>query len=77
MNDIIEKRTQAAVAAAENRQPKEVIERGMKIGQVNLTRTFWLHGALFCHIVALVSAGLELWLYRRGERPLPRLEFHW
>jgi hypothetical protein len=56
---------------------EEQIERGLKLSRLNLSRTFWLRGAVLFHIVALVGAGCELWLQRRGERPLPRFEVHW
>ena len=57
--------------------PEERIERGLRLDRLNLSRTFWLHCAVVFHLTALASAGLELWLQRRGARPLPRLEMHW
>src|SRR5439155_5985873 len=53
------------------------IERALELSRLNLSRTFWLRGAVLFHVVALAGSGLELWLQRRGTRPLPRLEAHW
>jgi hypothetical protein len=57
--------------------PEEQIKLGLELSRWGLSRTFWLHCAVFFHAVALAGAGLELWLERRGERPLPRLEVYW
>ncbi len=60
-----------------NLTPEEQIERGLKISRLNLSRTFWLRCAVFFHVIALAGGGVELWLQRRGGRPLPRLEAHY
>jgi hypothetical protein len=56
---------------------EEQIERGLRLSRLNLSRAFWLRGAVLFHIIALVGAACELWLQRRGERPPPRFEAHW
>jgi hypothetical protein len=56
---------------------EEAIKHGLALSRLNLSRTFWLHGAVFFHFVALAGVGLELWLERRGARPLPRVEAQW
>jgi hypothetical protein len=56
---------------------EQEIERGLKLSRLNLSRTFWLHAAVFCQIVALAGAVLDLWMERRRARPLPRLTAHW
>jgi hypothetical protein len=75
----------AVIAIAEQGSDKEPatltmeerIERGLKLSRLNLSRTFWLDCAVFSHVIALAGAGMELWLQRRGARPLPRIEAHW
>jgi len=76
----VAEKPEKAALATEKEPPnpiQEEIARGLRIGRLNLSRTFWLHCAVFSHCLALAGAGLELWLERRGARPLPRLEAHW
>jgi hypothetical protein len=53
------------------------IQHGLALDRLNLSRTLWLHSAVFFQILALFGAGLELWLERRSTRPLPRVELQW
>jgi hypothetical protein len=64
-------------ASARDDSLEQEIERGVKLSRLNLSRTFWLHAAVFCQIVALAGVVLDLWMERRRARPLPRLEVHW
>lgn len=59
---------------APSRSLEEQIELGLRLSRLGLTRTLWLRCAVLLHAIALAGAGLELWLERRGQRPLPRLE---
>jgi hypothetical protein len=40
-------------------------------------RTFWLRLAFWLTVLAGVSGLLHLWTTRRGNKPLPKLEFAW
>lgn len=41
-------------------------------------RTSWLRLAVFFHLLAVVSAGFELWLtMRRNQQPHPKIEIMW
>jgi hypothetical protein len=71
---VADKSSGTAVPAA---SIEEQIQRGLARDRVNLSRTFWLHAAVFFHVVALAGIGLELWLERRRARPLPRVELQW
>jgi hypothetical protein len=53
------------------------VQRGLALDRLNLSRTYWLHGAVLFHILALAGVGLELWLERRKARPLPRVDLQW
>ena len=66
-------------AAATTPEKQEVynIHRGMEIGRYGLQRTAWHRLAMLLQILALVGVCLEIWLERRGPRPLPRADFHW
>jgi hypothetical protein len=60
----------------EERQRLEML-KAEKMGQFSPTRRLWFDLAVLAHLIILVGVGLEYWLYRRGERPAPRLELHW
>jgi hypothetical protein len=66
-------------SAATTPEKQEVynIHRGMEIGRYGLQRTAWHRLAVFLQILALIGVALEIWLERRGPRPLPRADFHW
>jgi hypothetical protein len=61
--------------------PEEVerveLRRAQFLSQFNVRPTSWLRLAAFLHLVALAGVGLDLWLQRRGARPLPRVDFLW
>jgi hypothetical protein len=70
---------QAQREAAKTPEEVEVvnIQRGMQIGRVGLHRTSWYHLAILFQLLALAGVGLEMWLEKRGNRPLPRADFCW
>jgi hypothetical protein len=51
--------------------------RAEKMGRFGVKHTLWLDLAVLAHILIVVSVGLEYWLYRRGDRPPPRVELRW
>lgn len=53
------------------------IREGLQLGRFQLHRTVWLDAAVVLQLLALAGAGLEWWLERRRNRPLPRLEVMW
>jgi len=51
-------------------------ERGMALEALH--RTNWLRVAVFLHLLAAVSAGLVMWVDKRGPaHPVPKLEMVW
>ncbi len=66
-----------ALQAADNSSARQkiLVKQGMKLGQYELQTTVWLTLAVVLHVTAVVAAGLRLWLYRRGTKPLPRVTF--
>jgi uncharacterized protein YjbJ (UPF0337 family) len=71
-----DKNQAAELAAAKTPEEREKanIHRGLEVSPLNLSRTRWLHLAVFCNAVFLGGVALEFWLKRRGDRPLPRIE---
>jgi glucan phosphoethanolaminetransferase (alkaline phosphatase superfamily) len=63
-----------AAARTPEEHQKADIHRGLEMGPFNFRRTLWLHLAVCGHVLLLVGVGLELWLVRRGDRPLPRIK---
>src|SRR5262249_18499654 len=53
------------------------IKRGAELGRLSVHRTVWFRLAVLFNLLGVAAAGLELWLERRGSRPLPRLDVHW
>jgi hypothetical protein len=51
------------------------IHRGVKLGSFNLRHTLWFDLAVLSQVLLLAGVGLELWLKRRGARPLPRINW--
>jgi hypothetical protein len=51
------------------------IHRGLQLGPYNLSRTLWPRLAVLGHVLLLAGLGLELWIRRRGARPLPRVDW--
>jgi hypothetical protein len=68
---------ESAKPASDEQLEQERIKRALELSRLNLSRTFWLHCAVWLHLLALAGAGLELCLERRGARPLPQLEAYW
>jgi len=66
----------AAAATPEEKQRLE-IERGSQLGSYVIERTSWYRLALLCHVIAVGAAGLEIWMARRGNKPLPQLQVEW
>jgi hypothetical protein len=64
-------------SSAPSTSPEVQIDLGLNLSRLGLSGTFWLYCAVFFHVIALAGAGVDLWLERRGERPLPRLEVYW
>ena len=56
---------------------KVAVKEGLELGQYQLQTTTWLGLALGTHVVAVAAAGLRLWLYRRGPKPVPRAWAEW
>lgn len=67
-----------ASEVADARTPGErktaTIHRGVAVGPFNFRHTLWLRLAVLGHVLLLTGVGLELWLVRRGNRPLPRID---
>jgi hypothetical protein len=66
--------TEFAAASTPAEMDKAKIHRGLAVGPFSLGRTLWLRLAVFAHVLLLTGLGLELWLTRRGSRPLPRID---
>ena len=66
----------SAAAKTPEEREKAKIRRGLEVSPFNMRRTDWLDLAVFCNTVVLVGVGLEFWLKRRGDRPLPRIDAH-
>jgi hypothetical protein len=60
-----------------DRQPVSKIQQALRTARMNPQRTFWLQMAILCHLVTVASVGLELWLEKRGQQPMPRIEIQW
>ena len=61
--------------------PEEVqkfeIERGSELGRFVIERTWFFRLAILCHLVAIAAVAIDIWLARRGQRPLPQLQVEW
>ena len=64
-----------AAAKTPGEQVMANIHRGLQLGPFNVRRTLWFHLAVFSQVLLLAGLGLELWLKRRGTRPLPRINW--
>jgi hypothetical protein len=71
----LERKRSAATTPEE--KAKVEIERGSEIGRYVLERTTWYRLAVLCHLVAIGAVGLEMWMNRRRDRPLPQLQIQW
>jgi hypothetical protein len=65
----------AATTDAETKQRE--MERGMARSLLGLRRTTWFRLAFVLQLLAVVCCFLDFWVSRRGNRPLPKLEFAW
>jgi hypothetical protein len=65
-----------AANSAEKREKVE-IQEAMQIGQLHLRRTFALRLLFLLQLLAIMGIGLEVWLERRGPRPMPRIQVQW
>jgi len=65
------------LSAASNPEERETatIHRGAELGPYHFGRTLWLHLAVLSHLLIIAGLGLEIWIARRGPRPLPRLDW--
>ena len=78
VTDKVDRNLSAEFAAAKTPQEREKanIQRALELAPLNLRHTSWLQLAICGHVLLLAGVGLELWLRRRGDRPLPRLDGH-
>jgi len=53
------------------------IRRGLELGKLGIRHTGWLSVVAFLELVATCGALFELWLSRRGLKPLPLVQVHW
>jgi hypothetical protein len=58
-------------------QQRVAMKQAELLGRYQLDRRIWLTLAVLAHIVALFGLAAEYWLYRRGNRPEPRLDLIW
>jgi hypothetical protein len=65
-----------SAAKTEVEHEKANIHRGLQLGSFSLGRTLWLRLAVLAHVVLVIGLGLELWIYWRGSKPLPRIDGH-
>jgi hypothetical protein len=67
---------------ADNSAPgtKELQERDLKrdvaVNGFAIHRTYWLCTTLFLQVIALVGAGIMVWLDHRGDQPEPRVDWY-
>jgi hypothetical protein len=52
------------------------LKRDMAVNSFAIRRTRWLCLVFIVDLVALIGAGMVLWLDQRGNRPEPRVEFY-
>ena len=69
--------TPAAADRSSAMEKEAAIRQGMQLAQYRLQTTTWFGLAVGTHVVAVVAAGLRLWLYRRGAKPRPRVWWAW
>jgi hypothetical protein len=56
---------------------KKAVEVQAGMAKSALFRTVWLRLAFTLQLVALICVLLEIWVSRRGNKPLPKLELVW
>jgi hypothetical protein len=61
--------------------PDDRLTQTFKTAQIyssfGLQTTIWFRLVLLFHILALIGAGIDFWLERRGTQPLPRADVMW
>ena len=79
MQEVAEKYTPPAppgTAPGSDQTAEDKLKKEYKYAQVysgfGIAVTLWFKLVLFLFLVALVGAGLDFWLERRGNRPVPR-----
>ena len=68
--------SELAVAKTPEEQATVNIRRAAAMGPFNVGQTVWHCLAVTCQVLLVVGIGLQLWLKRRGSRPLPKIEAH-
>ncbi len=65
---------EVAAAVTPEEQQTASIHRAIEMGPLHLRHTSWLWLAVTAHVLLIAGVGLQYWLNRRGNRPLPRIE---
>jgi hypothetical protein len=73
----VEKKLEAKKASSEAEIKKSQMEHGLARSLLGIGRTTWLRLAFFFQFLAVICCFLAFWVGRRGNRPLPKLEFAW
>jgi uncharacterized protein YjbJ (UPF0337 family) len=66
---------EVAAAKTPEEQQTATIHRGLQLGAFGFGSTLWLRLAVALHVLLLTGVGLELWIKRRGTRPLPQINW--
>jgi hypothetical protein len=76
---VVDERFKTAREEADTPEKKTVLEvaRGASLDALGLRHTFWFRLAFWLIFIAALCGFLEFWGTRRGNRPLPKLEFVW
>jgi uncharacterized protein YjbJ (UPF0337 family) len=67
--------SESSTARTPEERETATIHREVELGPFHFGRTLWLDLALLGHVLLLAGLGLEIWIKRRGLRPLPRLDW--
>jgi len=75
----IDERYKESVNAAKTQEDAQqlAIRKGLELDRLNIQHTAWLSLAGFLELVAVGGTLLEMWLVRRGAKPLPLVQVHW
>ncbi len=68
---------QRAEIKSDDGQRRKALQEGETLSAYNLQRTTWLRLTVLLLLVAVVASLLDYWLQRRGNRPLPRVDWMW
>ncbi|MFN4261904.1 MAG: hypothetical protein ACK4RK_21700 [Gemmataceae bacterium] len=79
LSNKIEEVSEKAVEAQRKTDKKELVDfrKGQRLAQFNVQTTTWLRLVLLLNVIVIAGAGLDFWLERRGDKPLPRMDVHW